>query len=436
MLETLKNAFKTKEIRVKIFLTLALLLVYRIGCYIPVPGLSADAIGNIFEETSFLSILTSMSGGSLQSATLFSLGILPFINAFIIMQLLTLVIPKLEKLSKEGDAGRRKITQITRYVALVLAAVQGIGIVVGWRSQGAIVNLFSFESSWDAPYLTMASVIIILMAGSTMVMWLGERITEYGIGNGSSLIIFVGIIAQAGTMMAQAFGSVGEEWTLIWNIIGFILIVVLIFVFIVFIDLAERRVTVQYSKQIKGNKMYGGQTTYIPIRVNGSGVMPIIFASSLMMFPQMIMALFAPNSDAYTWYATYMGSGTAVYYVLLALLILFFSYFYAQIQFNPDDVSKNIQQYGGFIPGIRAGKPTSDFLRKISNRITLFGALFLMIIALVPTFIFQALSAGGQLGFGSAFSATGLLIVVSVALELNKQLESQIMMKHYKGFLK
>lgn len=436
MLETLKNAFKTKEIRVKIFLTLALLLVYRIGCYIPVPGLSAEAIGNIFEETSFLSILTSMSGGSLQSATLFSLGILPFINAFIIMQLLTLVIPKLEKLSKEGDAGRRKITQITRYVALVLAAVQGIGIVVGWRSQGAIVNLFSFESSWDAPYLTMASVIIILMAGSTMVMWLGERITEYGIGNGSSLIIFVGIIAQAGTMMAQAFGSVGEEWTLIWNIIGFILIVVLIFVFIVFIDLAERRVTVQYSKQIKGNKMYGGQTTYIPIRVNGSGVMPIIFASSLLMFPQMIMALFVPNSDAYTWYATYMGSGTAVYYVLLALFILFFSYFYAQIQFNPDDVSKNIQQYGGFIPGIRAGKPTSDFLRKISNRITLFGALFLMIIALVPTFIFQALSAGGQLGFGNAFSATGLLIVVSVALELNKQLESQIMMKHYKGFLK
>ena len=436
MLETLENAFKTKETRVKIFLTLAALLVYRIGCYIPVPGLSADAIGNIFEETSFLSILTSMSGGSLQSATLFSLGILPFINAFIIMQLLTLVIPKLEKLSKEGDAGRRKITQITRYVALVLAAVQGIGIVVGWRSQGAIVNLFSFESSWDAPYLTMASVIIILMAGSTMVMWLGERITEYGIGNGSSLIIFVGIIAQAGTMMAQAFGSVGEEWTLIWNIIGFILIVVLIFVFIVFIDLAERRVTVQYSKQIKGNKMYGGQTTYIPIRVNGSGVMPIIFASSLLMFPQMIMALFVPNSDAYTWYATYMGSGTAVYYVLLALFILFFSYFYAQIQFNPDDVSKNIQQYGGFIPGIRAGKPTSDFLRKISNRITLFGALFLMIIALVPTFIFQALSAGGQLGFGNAFSATGLLIVVSVALELNKQLESQIMMKHYKGFLK
>ena len=435
MLETLKNAFKTKEIRVKIFLTLALLLVYRIGCYVPVPGLSATEMQAIFQDD-FLSILTSMSGGSLQSATLFSLGILPFINAFIIMQLLTLVIPKLEKLSKEGDAGRRKITQITRYVAIVLAAVQAIGIVVGWSK--AVTPLFDFEAGWEHPYITMASIIIILMAGSTMVMWLGERITEYGVGNGSSLIIFVGILSQAGAMMGQAFMIVGETWSAIWNIIGFILVVIAIFVFIVFIDLSERRVTVQYSKQIKGNKMYGGQTTYIPIRVNGSGVMPIIFASSLLMFPQMIMALFAPTSEAYAWYSRYMGSGTAVYYVLLALFILFFSYFYAQIQFNPEDVSKNIQQYGGFIPGIRAGKPTSDFLKKISNRITLFGAFFLMIIALVPTFIFGALSTAGgvNLGFGNAFSATGLLIVVSVALELNKQLESQIMMKHYKGFLK
>ena len=433
MLETLKNALMTKEIRVKIFLTLALLLVYRIGCYIPVPGLDSGAIGDLFSD-GFLNILTSLSGGSLQNATLFSLGILPFINAFIIMQLLTLVIPKLEKLSKEGDAGRRKITQITRYLALALAAVQGIGIVVGWRE--AVVSVFPFEAGWDVPYLSMASIIIILMAGSTMVMWLGERITEYGIGNGSSLIIFVGIISQAGATMGNALKTVGDNWTYIWNIIGFILIVFAIFAVIVFVDLAERRVTVQYSKQIKGNKMYGGQTTYIPIRVNGSGVMPIIFASSLLMFPQMIMALFAPNSEAYAWYSQYMGSGTAVYYVLLALFILFFSYFYAQIQFNPEDVSKNIQQYGGFIPGIRAGKPTSDFLKKISNRITLFGAIFLMFIALVPTLIFMALDQSGILGFNSAFSATGLLIVVSVALELNKQLESQIMMKHYKGFLK
>ena len=288
----------------------------------------------------------------------------------------------------------------------------------------------------------MALTIVLLTAGSVMVMWLSERITEYGIGNGTSIIIFIGIIASAGTTMANAFKLVGANWTYIWNILGFILIVVAIFVFIVFMDGAERRVPVQYSKQIKGNKMYGGQSTYIPIRVGGSGVMPIIFATSLLMFPQMIIQLFAANTEAAAWYETYMGSGTAVYYVLLAVLILGFSYFYAMIQFNPDDVARNIQQYGGFIPGIRAGKPTSDFLKKVNNRVTFFGAVFLMLIALIPTFLFRALAIGDgtwvspALPFANSFSATGLLIVVSVALEINKQLESQIMMKHYKGFLK
>ena len=442
MFETIVNAFKTKEIRIKIWLTLLMLLVYRIGCYVPIPGLNANTLEQLMGGTGdFLGILSMMSGGKLSSATLFSLGILPFINAFIIMQLLTLVIPPLERMSKEGEEGRKKITQITRYVAIVLAVVQAIGIVVGWR--GAISPVFAFEEGWKAPYFTMASIIIILVAGSTMCMWLGERITEYGIGNGTSLIIFVGILSTAGTTMAHAFKMVGEEWTYIWNILGFILVVVGIFMFIVFVDLSERRITVQYSKQIKGNKMYGGQTTYIPIRVNGSGVMPIIFAMSLLTFPQMIITLFAPQSEAAAWYSQNMGSGTWVYYLFMVVLILFFAYFYAQIQFNPEDVSKNIQQYGGFIPGIRAGKPTSEFLKRISNRITLFGAIFLALLALIPTFIFNALSGGtgnplvsGPLGFGGAFSATGLLIVVSTALEFNKQLESQIMMRHYKGFLK
>lgn len=433
MFETLVNAFKTKEIRIKIWATLAMILVYRIGCYIPVPTLNSAALSTILSGNDFLSLLSTITGGSLQNATLFSLGILPFINAFIIMQLLTLVVPALERMSKEGDEGRRKMTQITRFVAIALAIVQAIGIVVGLKS--AIRPIFGFEQE-GAPALTMTLTIIILVGGSIMVMWLSERITEYGIGNGTSIIIFIGILATAGTMMAESFKMVGEEWTYIWNIIGFILIVVLIFVFIVFMDGAERRITVQYAKQVKGNKMYGGQTTYIPIRVNGSGVMPIIFASSLIMFPQMIITLFFSTTPAAAWYAQYMGTGTPVYYVFLALFILFFSYFYAMIQFNPEDVSKNIQQYGGFIPGIRPGKPTSDFLKKINNRITLFGAFFYMILALVPTFIFQALSADGALRFYNAFSATGLLIVVSVALELNKQLESQIMMKHYKGFLK
>lgn len=441
MFETIVNAFKTKEIRIKIWLTLLMLLVYRVGCYIPIPGLNANALEQMLGGTDFFGILSMITGGSLANATLFSLGILPFINASIIMQLLTLVIPALERLSKEGEEGRKKLTQITRYFAIVLAVIQAIGIVVGWKN--AITAVFAFEAGWKLPYFTMAGIIIILVAGSTMVMWLGERITEYGIGNGTSLIIFVGILSTAGTTMARAFRMVGENWTYIWNILGFIIIVAGIFMFIVFTDLAERRVTVQYSKQIKGNKMYGGQTTYIPIRINGSGVMPIIFASSLLTFPQMIMALFFPTSEAYAWYSQNMGSGTWVYYLFMVLLILFFAYFYAQIQFNPDDVSKNIQQYGGFIPGIRAGKPTSDFLRKISNRITLFGAIFLALLSLIPTFIFNAISGegstafmSGELGFGGAFSATGLLIVVSTALEFNKQLESQIMMKHYKGFLK
>ncbi len=442
MFETLKNAFKTKEIRVKIWITLALILVYRIGCYIPIPTFDMAAMqgSTAFDSSDFLSVLNVITGGSMQNATLFALGVLPFINSSIIMQLLALVIPALEKMSKEGEEGRKKLTQITRIVAVVLAVVQAIGIVVAFKSY--FLDVFSFEEGADNPILTMALTIVILVAGSVMVMWLSERITEYGIGNGTSIIIFIGILSTAGTTMAESFKLVGNEWTYIWNILGFIALVVLIFVFIVFMDGAERRITVQYSKQIKGNKMYGGQTTYIPIRVNGSGVMPIIFASSLLMFPQMIIQLFFSDTSAATWYATYMGSGTAVYYVLLALFILGFSYFYAQIQFNPEDVSKNIQQYGGFIPGIRAGKPTSDFLKKINNRITFFGAVFLMCLSLIPTFLFRALAMGNgswaapALPFANSFSATGLLIVVSVALELNKQLESQIMMKHYKGFLK
>ena len=448
MFETLKNAFKTKEIRVKIWFTLALILVYRIGCYIPVPTIDVSVVQAAFDpsqaSSGFLSIISTLTGGSLQNATLFALGILPFINAFIIMQLLTLVIPALERMSKEGEEGRNKLTQITRIVAIVLGVVQAIGIVVAF--QNAIPGIFPFEKAldgadpqWAHPYLSMAFTIILLVAGSTMVMWLAERITEHGVANGSSIIIFIGILATAGTTMAKAFKMVGTQWTYIWNIIGYILVVIAVFVFIVFVDGSERRITVQYSKQVKGNKMYGGQTTYIPIRVNGSGVMPIIFASSLIMFPQMIISLFFSTTKGGVWYANHMGSGTWPYYVALAVFILAFSYFYAQIQFNPEDVARNIQQYGGFIPGIRAGKPTMLFLKKINNRITLFGAVFLMIIALIPTFIFKALSggySGYDLGFDSAFSATGLLIVVSVALEINKQLESQIMMKHYKGFLK
>lgn len=439
MFETIKNAFGTKEIRVKIWATLLLLLVYRIGCFIPVPGLNVSIISDALKASSassFLNVISAITGGSLSQGTLFALGIIPFINSFIIMQLLTLIIPKLEEMSKDGEEGRKKITQITRYVAIVLAVVQAIGIVFLWKNY--INPIYGMQKNW----LAMIYVIVILVGGSVMVMWLGERITEYGIGNGTSLIIFVGILSTAGTSLLNAFRTVPTDPNKLWNIFGFLILVVALFAFIVFMDGGERRITVQYAKQVKGKKMYGGQTTFIPIRVNASGVMPIIFASSFIMFPQMIISFIpklAESKFGVWWMRNLTTSGgtwwgSLIYYIFLVVFIIFFAYFYSMIQFNPEDVSKNIQQYGGFIPGIRPGKPTSDYLKRINNRITLFGAIFLSIICVIPTFLFNVI--GKDIGLSSAFSATGLLIVVSVALEFNKSLESQIMMRHYKGFLK
>ncbi len=439
MFETIKNAFGTKEIRVKIWATLLLLLVYRIGCFIPVPGLNVSIISDALKgssASSFLNVISAITGGSLSQGTLFALGIIPFINSFIIMQLLTLIIPKLEEMSKDGEEGRKKITQITRYVAIVLAVVQAIGIVFLWKNY--INPIYGMQKNW----LAMIYVIVILVGGSVMVMWLGERITEYGIGNGTSLIIFVGILSTAGTSLLNAFRTVPTDPNKLWNIFGFLILVLALFAFIVFMDGGERRITVQYAKQVKGNKMYGGQTTFIPIRVNASGVMPIIFASSFIMFPQMIISFIpklAESKFGVWWMRNLTTSGgtwwgSLIYYIFMVVFIIFFAYFYSMIQFNPEDVSKNIQQYGGFIPGIRPGKPTSDYLKRINNRITLFGAIFLSIICVIPTFLFNVI--GKDIGLSSAFSATGLLIVVSVALEFNKSLESQIMMRHYKGFLK
>lgn len=438
MFETIKNAFGTKEIRVKIWATLLLLLVYRIGCFVPVPGLNVSVISQALEQSSaasFLNVISAITGGSLSQGTLFALGIIPFINSFIIMQLLTLIIPKLEEMSKDGEEGRKKITQITRYVAIVLGAIQAIGIAFMWKNY--IDPIYGMQKNW----LAMIYVIVILVGGSVMVMWLGERITEYGIGNGTSLIIFVGILSTAGTSLLNAFRTVPTDPNKLWNIFGFLILVVALFAFIVFMDGGERRITVQYAKQVKGNKMYGGQTTFIPIRVNASGVMPIIFASSFIMFPQMIISFIPKLAESKfgVWWMYNMTAngawwGSLIYYIFLVVFIIFFAYFYSMIQFNPEDVSKNIQQYGGFIPGIRPGKPTSDYLKRINNRITLFGAIFLSIICVIPTFLFNVI--GKDIGLSSAFSATGLLIVVSVALEFNKSLESQIMMRHYKGFLK
>lgn len=440
MLQTIKNAFADGSIRKKILITLGLLLIYRVGCFVPLPGLDFDIFKASWDgSNNLLSMLNTITGGSLEYGTIFALGIVPFINASIIMQLLTLVIPKLEKLSKEGDEGRKKINQYSRYMAIVLGLVQAIGVVISWKS--SVRGLFG--DSTVSEVFTMIFIVIILTGGSALVMWLGERITEYGIGNGTSLLIFVGILATLGSDLWTAMVQVIPEQSKngiydgIWFLFGFFALLIVLFGLIVFVDNSERRIPVMYAKQIKGNKMYGGQSTYIPIKVNSGGVMPIIFASSLIMFPQMIMQ-FADSdmsSGFVRWWYEWMGVGGYLYGPVMFLLIIFFAYFYAQIQFNPDDIARMIQQNGGAIPGIRQGRATSDHLKKINNRIVLFGALYLGIVALIPTYILQ-IDGFASIGLNNAFTATGLLIVVSVALELDKQLQSQLLVKNNKGFLK
>ena len=441
MWQRIVNALSDKEIRRRFFFSLAMLLVFRLGCYIPIPGINYDSIESALADNSLLTLMSMMSGGSLQYGTLFALGVLPFINSYIIMQLLTLIIPALDRLSKQGDDGREKVTVITRYVALGLALIQGIGIVVTYNNAGLLEsNIVGENSVW----FTGIIVIIALMAGSCFVMWLSERITEYGITNGTSLIIFIGIVSTFGQGLINAFKQVGENATYIWNIFGYLLIVILLFALIVFMDGGERRIRVNYAKMVKGNKMYGGQSTYIPMKITSGGVMPIIFASAFMMFPQMIVSFIDSSSPLYTFYFTYLyASGTwtgnfwvgnLVYYLFMFIFVVFFSYFYSQIQFNPQDVARNLQQYGGTVQGVRSGKPTAEYLAKINNRIVLFGALFLAFIAIIPALAFNAI--GKEIGLSNAFSATGMLIVVSVALELDKALEQQYMSKHYKEFLK
>ena len=430
MIETLKNAFGNKDIRKKIILTLLLLLLFRVGCYIPVPGLTRDAFSSAVGGNDFLTLMSGITGSALANGTLFALGIGPYINASIIMQLLTVGIPALERLSKQGEEGRKKITNITRIVTIILAVVQSIGIIVMFGQTSDAVNTsYFFNSMWVAGIF----MTIVYTAGACLVMWIGERITEYGVGNGISMIIFIGILSTAGTSLVEKFievfrGQVGE----LWNIALFVFLVLVIFFLIVFVDLAERRIPVQYAKQVRGTKMYGGQSSVIPMKITGSGVMPLIFAYAIVSFPSMIMSLVPSWSDELTWWNNNFANGTVWYILVLCVLIFVFAFFYAQIQFNPEDVSRSIQQNGGFIQGIRPGKPTAEYLSRINKRITLFGAIFLTLVAFVPSIAF---SWAGQ-DLVNVFSTTGILIVVSVALEFDKQLQSQIMMKNYKGFLK
>ncbi len=433
MFQTIVKAFKIPDVRKKILITIALLFVYRLGCYIPVPGITAFEGMNDF---SFLQIMSAVSGGALASGSFFAMGIGPYINSSIIIQLLTVGIPALERLSKQGEEGKRKINNLTRLLTLLLAIFQAIGILVAFNESIDFSSLFAAEGF--GKFLSYALLVIIYTAGAALTMWIGERITDYGVSNGISLLIFAGILSTAGAAILGLITqlSVPETaGTAAWQLIGFVIAAIVIFTAIVAVNSAERKITVQYAKQIKGRKMYGGQSTHIPIKVNASGVMPLIFSFAILSFPDLVMNLLGVTDN---WWIRNMGlgkdsSGSWVYIVALCVLILFFSYFYNQIQFNPDDISKSIQGNGGFIPGYRPGKPTADFLRKTSNRITLFGAIFLAVVALVPSIVFKAIGGNSLV---NAFSATGLLIIVSVALEFEQALQSQIMMKQYKGILK
>ncbi len=435
MLQTIINALKVKEIRNKVLMMLLLLLIFRIGCFIPVPGLNRETFGAAISGNDFLTLMSSVTGGALSQGTLFALGIGPYINASIIMQLLCVGIPKLEALSKQGEEGRKTIAQITRYVTIGLALVQSIGIILTFANSSDSINTALF---FDQTWLAGVFMTIVYTSGAFIVMWLGERITDFGVGNGQSMIIFTGILATAGMQLLNKIRSIPGDLNVIWELVAFLLVSAVIFFAIVYVDLSERKVPVQYAKQMKGRKMYGGQSSVIPIRISAGGVMPLIFSFSILSFPQLIGSMINGGNNPFSiWWSNWMsasaeGWGAVVYSIVLCVFIFGFSFFYSQMQFNPEDVSKSIQQNGGFIQGIRPGKATENYLKKISNRITLFGAIYLSLVALIPSIAF----AWAAFDLVNVFSTTGILIIVSVAMEFHKQMEAQLMMKNYKGFLK
>lgn len=422
MLETFRNAWKVEDLRKKIIYTLIMLLIYRVGSIIPIPGVNVEYISQQVNNISLLGMLDFINGQNFSNFTIFAMGISPYITSSIIMQLLCVAIPALERLQKEGEEGRKKIAQITRVVTIALGCIMAIGIIVGLGS-GAMYR------GAEANFLDYLLVFLSLAAGTALTMWIGEHITENGVGNGISLLIFVGIIASFPGEVYTGIQSVIAKPVTAWFIPLVIVGILVLVVGIVFVDGGQRRIPVQYAKRMVGRKMYGGQSTYIPLKVNSSGVMPLIFAISIIQFPGLI-AQFWPTSAFALWYGKWFSASSWLYMLVYALLILGFTYFYTMISFNPVEMSKNLQQNGGFIPGIRPGKPTADYLTRISNRITLFGAIFLAVIAVIPSAILAIA------GVRAPFTASGILIVVSVALETTQQLEAQMMMRHYKGFMK
>ncbi|HQM95593.1 MAG TPA: preprotein translocase subunit SecY [Clostridia bacterium] len=426
MFQTIKNAWNIPELRKKILFTIAMLLIYRIGCHLPVPGLIGAAFEVLVEGNKLFGFMDMFSGGAFSNMSLFAMNIQPYINASIILNLLTIAIPALERLAKEGEEGRKKITQYTRYLTI------GLGL---FQASMLFITLKNYDVLYDGgTIMSFLTVVFTFCAGTAIVMWLGELITDKGIGNGISMIIFVGIISRIPTGAAVLYaswqngklGATAIETILL--IVGLLVVMLGMIVGTVYVSGATRKIPVNYAKKVVGRKMYGGQSTHIPMQVNMSGVMPIIFASSITTLPSIIINFVAPNTEN-KFLMALQKTDSWGFLLIYAALIFFFSFFYTMISFNPVEVSNNLKKNGGFVPGIRPGKPTAEYLAYVLNKITWFGGLFLALLATIPAVL--ARIVGIQIGFGGS----ALLIVVGVALETVKQMESQMLMRHYKGFL-
>ena len=453
MLETLKNLFAVADLRNRVLFTLGMLAVYRVGNHIPTPGVNSEALRILSDQaqSTLFGMYDMMTGGSLSRITIFALGVMPYISASIILQLLTVVWPYLERLSKEGELGRRKITQYTRYLTLLLAIVQSLGIAIYLERQTQIAGGLPlvYEPGWGFRF----GCVLTLTTGTMFIMWLGEQITERGIGNGMSLIIFAGIVVNFPRAVIATIDQLRTGQIGLLTLAFLVLVMVGVIAAIIYVERGHRRITVQYAKRVVGRRQYGGSSTHIPLKVNTGGVIPVIFASSILMFPATFAGVFSPDS----WSATALrqiAPGMPLYNLFYVLGIVFFAYFYTAIIFNPDDVSENMRKYGGFIPGIRPGKRTAEYIDTILARITLVGAIYLALVAIVPEFLMSGFRVApipfiGEeldavlprfitqgLGVTFFFGGTSLLIVVGVAMDTVNQVESQLIMRHYDGFMK
>ena len=435
MFQTIQNAFKTKEVRMKLLYVLFALIVVRIGCNIPIPGVNGSVMQEMFNNNKSLGFLDVMTGGSFSRMSIFALNITPYITASIILQLLTIAIPRLEELQKDGEDGRKKINEYTRYLSIVLAVIEGLAMVIGFRNQ----NIFK-----ESGYVSMIVAVVSLTAGAAFLMWLGEQITVKGVGNGISIILLINIVARIPSDLAGLYNTYIKGASNITNalIAGVIIVAVIVamYVFIVFLQDGERRIPVQYAKKIQGRKQVGGQSTYIPLKVNTGGVIPVIFAQSLLQTPVIIASLLGKGNGTGIGSKILKGMSQSnwcnpkepVYsigLVVYIVLIIAFAYFYTSITFNPLEIANNMKKAGGFIPGIRPGKPTSDYLNRMLNYIVFIGAVALAFIAFVPIFF------NGVFGADVSFGGTSIIIIVGVVIETLKQIESQMRVRYYKGFL-